>query len=206
MSLLPGPQAEYFWALWREEWGPQPFLLGNASAGPQRLDPQPGHQPVWPSARRGTAAAAGARGEVPTREAAGKQENVPEAAQAVVGRKLRAPCPLSWGGDLKGFRQCCVASSWGWAPSGDQTVSCCRRSPKTSFVTGWIPIGVRFDPLPGRSSSSCLSSVKRCGAPWGKGDCTPVDLTSSHMALMPHVVAFPAWICVFAPYLVVSKI
>ncbi|KAL2768707.1 protein FAM156A/FAM156B, partial [Daubentonia madagascariensis] len=70
-----------------EERGPSCFLLGDASAGPQRPDPQPGDRPARPSARRG-APAAGERGEVPTGEAAGEQEGVPEAAQTVVRGKM----------------------------------------------------------------------------------------------------------------------
>uniref|UniRef100_A0A5F4W3J9 Uncharacterized protein n=1 Tax=Callithrix jacchus TaxID=9483 RepID=A0A5F4W3J9_CALJA len=72
----------------------------------------------------------GGRGEAPAREAAGEQNNVSEAAQAVVRGKLRrAP---TWDGDRKGLRRSPrVGSAWAWDHFGDETASCGRMSART---------------------------------------------------------------------------
>lgn len=73
--------------------GPHILPPGRPHTQPQWLDPQPGYQSAWPSARR-TAAAAG-RGEVPTGEEAGKQKSVLEAPKTVVKRKLTISSPVT---------------------------------------------------------------------------------------------------------------
>lgn len=91
MPVLPETSAEYFWDACRQEWGPAPLLLGNASPGPQWLDPQPGHHWAGPSAGSWVPTA-GAPGEAATGDAAGKQKDVSEAPETVVKRKLRLLC------------------------------------------------------------------------------------------------------------------